>query len=461
MVIVEKTSSPSVSIYARNQQQAYGLEGGDLVSLITLKASPLPTDKAPAPLFLVTVLDKSGSMSGSKMEMMKDTMRRLVAKLRPMDSLTMVMYDTNVSVLLPPTLMDESNAEKAIELIDSLRVGSSTNLSGGLIEGLNCIPSNLPKSTVISTLLLTDGHANYGATKAEQIIELMNHTWNKEDAPAKSAVYTFGYGSDHCSQLLKDIADAGNGMYYYIENGDRIADCFADVLGGLLSVMAQNLAITIESMDENVKIKDVLTEYSSTIISEGKKVRVSLSDIQSDESRDIPIRLVLNDTSSKGDLRLLKVSLECYDSIAEKIHTESLSLSIPRVQELTDEQKSIDIEIDGHINRVETCEILKQVKELGDKNQCEKAREIIDEQINKIKNSVSAELPLCIRLVKDLQLAKDSMKSFQQFTSEGAHRISNFSASHSRQRAAPQGYEMEFDGFTYVNDSRMTMQSLY
>merc|ERR1712232_291805 len=167
--------------------------------------------------------------------------------------------------------------------------------------------------------------------------------------------------------------------------------------------------------------------------------------------RDIPIRLVLNETSSKGDLRLLKVSLECYDSIAEKIHTESLSLSIPRVQELTD----------GHINRVETCEILKQVKELGDKNQCEKAREIIDEQINKIKNSVSAELPLCIRLVKDLQLAKDSMKSFQQFTSEGAHRISNFSASHSRQRAAPQGYEMEFDGFTYVNDSRMTMQSLY
>merc|ERR1712000_632503 len=220
-----------------------------------------------------------------------------------------------------------------------------------------------------------------------------------------------------------------------------IADCFADVLGGLLSVMAQNLAITIESMDENVKIKDVLTEYSSTIISEGKEVRVSLSDIQSDESRDIPIRLVLNETSSKGDLRLLKVSLECYDSIAEKIHTESLSLSIPRVQELTDEQKSIDIEIDGHINRVETCEILKQ--------------------INKIKNSVSAELPLCIRLVKDLQLAKDSMKSFQQFTSEGAHRISNFSASHSRQRAAPQGYEMEFDGFTYVNDSRMTMQSLY
>eukprot|EP01023_Acetabularia_acetabulum_P058104 TRINITY_DN68117_c0_g1_i1.p2 TRINITY_DN68117_c0_g1~~TRINITY_DN68117_c0_g1_i1.p2 ORF type:complete len:168 (+),score=15.10 TRINITY_DN68117_c0_g1_i1:24-506(+) len=157
-------------------------------------------------------------MSGTKMTMLKDTMRRLIVKLRPMDTLTIVAYDTNVSVLLRPTLMTEDNASTATKIIDDLAVGSSTNLSGGLIEGLNCVPSDLPQSTVVSTLLLTDGHANHGVTQADQIISLMNHTWDKDGGPAKSAVYTFGYGSDHSSQLLRDISEAGNGIYYYFQD---------------------------------------------------------------------------------------------------------------------------------------------------------------------------------------------------------------------------------------------------
>jgi len=312
----------------------------------------------------------------------------------------------------------------------------------------------------MGTLLLTDGHANHGVTNSAGIISLMNHTWDKDDAPSKSAVYTFGYGSDHNSGMLRDISEAGNGMYYYIENGDRIADCFADVLGGLFSVVAQNLVVTLEAQGD-VTINEVYTEYSTTEVNPGKKLRIQLADIQSEESRDIPLNLTVPATSSECEMTLLKIVLEYFDSITNEVCSHDVTLTIPRVSELSEDQQKLDVEIDGHVNRVQTCAVLKAAKQLGDNNKCEEGRKMLSDQIAKIQESVSADLPLCARLIKDLNVAKEAMVSYQRYVTDGSHRISNFKESHSRQRAAPQGYEEEFSGFTYVNAARFDMQSMY
>ena len=37
-----------------------------------------------------------------------------------------------------------------------------------------------------------------------------------------ATVYTFGFGSDHDASMLTAISEAGNGMYYYIENEDKV-----------------------------------------------------------------------------------------------------------------------------------------------------------------------------------------------------------------------------------------------
>jgi len=41
---------------------------------------------------------------------------------------------------------------------------------------------------------------------------------------ADATVYTFGFGNDHDADMLTAISDAGNGMYYYIENEDKVYD---------------------------------------------------------------------------------------------------------------------------------------------------------------------------------------------------------------------------------------------
>ena len=52
-------------------------------------------------------------------------------------------------------------------------------------------------------------------------------------------VFTFGFGAEHDADLLHAVADAGNGLFYYIDNSDSIPESFCDCLGGLLSVAAQ------------------------------------------------------------------------------------------------------------------------------------------------------------------------------------------------------------------------------
>jgi hypothetical protein len=75
------------------------------------------------------------------------------------------------------------------------------------------------------------------------------------------SVTAFGFGADHDANLLRSICDGTNGtrekcflglwqnflgMFYYVESAEKIALAFADSLGGLLSVVAQNLELTLE-----------------------------------------------------------------------------------------------------------------------------------------------------------------------------------------------------------------------
>ena len=60
-----------------------------------------------------------------------------------------------------------------------------------------------------------------------------------EQIDRQACVFTFGYGGEHDADLLHAVADAGNGLFYYIDNSDNIPESFCDCLGGLLSVAAQ------------------------------------------------------------------------------------------------------------------------------------------------------------------------------------------------------------------------------
>merc|ERR1712137_1020248 len=234
-------------------------------------------DTARAPVILVAVVDKSGSMSGSKIASLKETLEFIIKEMSKKDRLAIVEYDTNVRVTLNLTTMDETGKAIATSVAKALRTGSSTNMSGGLEAGLKLIPTDVDNKTVVSTLLMTDGHANVGEKTAAGMIGIIRKL--QQQGLGRSTVNTFGFGKDHNATMLKEISDAAEGMYYFIENADSIATSFADCLGGLLSVSAQGIELTIEACGGNT-IGKIHTDKPTTEIEAGKKYRITLGDMQ-------------------------------------------------------------------------------------------------------------------------------------------------------------------------------------
>jgi Ca-activated chloride channel family protein len=90
------------------------------------------------------------------------------------DRLSLVTYDTNVYLDFSLTSMSRTNKDKTKITISKLRDGSSTNLCGGLVRGMEeVVQSAGERAQVQSVLLLTDGLANQGVRDTEGILAKM------------------------------------------------------------------------------------------------------------------------------------------------------------------------------------------------------------------------------------------------------------------------------------------------
>jgi Mg-chelatase subunit ChlD len=122
-------------------------------------------DEKRAPIDIVCVIDKSGSMRGEKMELVKSTLKFMLEQLGPEDRVALVAFDSDVDSVFGFLNMDEKGKDNATKSINCLKPGSATNLSGGLFKGYELVKERENPSEICSILLFTDGLANNGITK--------------------------------------------------------------------------------------------------------------------------------------------------------------------------------------------------------------------------------------------------------------------------------------------------------
>lgn len=173
-----------------------------------------------------------------------------------------------------------------------------------------------------AVMLLTDGLANHGITDRNLLKETVINAL-KEGPPI--VIHTFGYGEDHDEDLLRDIAIAGGGNYYYMKSDEDVPTSFADALGGLISVIAQNAVVEISPSNPSVTIENVFTGFKIEEKPDGMR-KLSASDLYSEERKDILVRLKVPAVSEPVDAEpLLNVHFSYFDiQAASKITTESV-----------------------------------------------------------------------------------------------------------------------------------------
>merc|ERR1712013_818779 len=335
-------TTQDIAVKCSSEYEDYtSVDTHDIWSLVSLTAPCRSEDEEKeekVPMDIVAVMDKSGSMAGAKLELVKKTLEFVLTQLTDKDRLALITYDTQVYADFGLMKMTKGNKQKASQKIQNISDGTCTNLCGGLLRGL-CEIMNRPsggKNDVASVLLFTDGLANEGIQNVDGIVQAMKdprrfcgatappthrdeptepapHTsWlknvfgggsprgspkgslksgkKKAASPAKekpdpensvndATVYTFGFGEDHDANMLKSISDAGNGMYYFIETEDKIGESFAHCLGGLASTVAQGIQLAVK-VNDGVTIKEVHTTRAYEETDPGKSIKVNIGDLQ-------------------------------------------------------------------------------------------------------------------------------------------------------------------------------------
>lgn len=252
-------------------------DGGWMVhALLRLEGEP-PLDRDRVPLNLSLVLDRSGSMHGSKLHAARRAAAMLTRRLAPLDTVSVVTFDNEVEVVAHPATGEAQEGLPA--LIDSIECGGTTNLSGGWLRGRDLVADNLREGGVNRVILLTDGQANVGLTEPGQLIGLA-----QQGARVGVSTTTIGFGQDYDEDLLQAMADAGQGGTYYIEKEDQASGVFEEELEGLLSIAAQNVRVTVQPGAHADSVK-VLHQYPSH--AEGDVLTLEVGDLYAREPRRI------------------------------------------------------------------------------------------------------------------------------------------------------------------------------
>lgn len=191
------------------------------------------------PLNLAIVLDRSGSMSGGKLEQAKQAAEMLVDQLEKDDVLSLVVYETEVEVVLPAGRVGNRHAEIK-RLIRRIQTGGSTALYGGVERGGRELSEFLSKERVNRVILLSDGIANVGPSSNREIARLGSRL-----AREGMSVTTIGLGSDYNETLMTALAEASDANYYYVADVETLPEVFQKELGQLKSLVARDFEIRI------------------------------------------------------------------------------------------------------------------------------------------------------------------------------------------------------------------------
>lgn len=290
-------------------------ENGNLIFQIGLAtASQRGSELKIRPLNLVLVIDCSGSMSGNRIDNVKQGIRSFVERLRPEDSVTIVTYESTARVALEAAC--KTDIEKIDRVIRDLRAGGSTNLHAGLMLGYQQAEKHFDAERTNRVILLTDGIANTGVIAPAEIAA-DSKTFNEKNIDLS----TIGLGDDLDQDLLRGMSDAGRGLLHFIGDDEDIAKVFVREIDSLLSSAARevHVDVRVDSQSENVRFFGYQPQPTK------KKHRFVLDDLNHDATQVI-VGEILDSENSKP--RNIAVKLTYVDEVTGESVTRKQELEL-------------------------------------------------------------------------------------------------------------------------------------
>jgi len=245
-----------------------------------------------------------------------------------------------------------------------------------------------------------------------------------------------GYGQSHDDQLLRKLSSTTlGGSYYFVENDSSVTGAFADALGGILSVVAQNAVVNIqvpeETREAGVKILDVY--HDNKIRIDDWNFKVSVGDFYAEESKDIVFQISLSNSEITSPH--VNVSVSYMDAIEKNLVTLGETpcyISRPKGNNSSTPSEHVEIQY----LRIYTVKEMSRADDLASKGKLEEARAWIEKPLGLVQGHANAEHPMIRQLKMDLEEAKSGLRSTSQYEKSGSKAMKMTMVSHAKQRCS-------------------------
>ncbi|HYE63274.1 MAG TPA: VWA domain-containing protein [Phycisphaerales bacterium] len=226
--------------------------------VVDATAPTLPTVRSEKPpLNLSLVIDASGSMTGPPLEAAKQAAASVAEALSESDALSIISFDTESIVHLPPTRQDSAAKARTARAIAALQPRESTNLSDGWLKGCEQVATEMQARAGLRNrvVLFSDGHANHGIMDPAQLATHAAELYRR--GIITSCV---GIGAGYSEVQIASIAEHGGGNLHHADTPGQIANVVLGELDQLRETAVESCDFVLE-LPEGVRV-EVMGDYA-------------------------------------------------------------------------------------------------------------------------------------------------------------------------------------------------------
>ncbi len=323
------------------------------------------------PLDVALVLDRSGSMAGTKLAAAKRAARRAIARLGPEDHVTLVAYGSSVDVLaerVAATADGKARLDQAVEAIEDF---GGTNISEALEAAARILARAPAGAGHRRIVLLSDGEANEGLT-SPRALRRLGARWAREGI----TLSTLGLGAEFNEDLLLALADQSGGHFRYLAGPEDLVRALEAEVRSAQRVVARDLRLSVEALGP-AEIVEVLGWEAAA---SGNEHTVRLKDVSAGEKQRVVLRLRVAPTR-RGVEPVLRAALRYRLAGRETTRTLELLLSQRAVEDAAEVAAAADPEVLDAAARARAAEAAEDAAHLYEAGRADEARTVLLERL--------------------------------------------------------------------------------
>lgn len=350
---------------------------------VSLTGVKFESDKR-IPINLALVIDRSGSMSGNRIEKAREAAILAINMLNEDDTISVVAFDSDAEIIIPATKV--TNKQRLINQINNnVTARGGTALFAGLSKGINQVKKQLSKDKVNRIILLSDGQANVGPSSVGELSELAVIAAKKN-----IAITTFGIGADYNEVLMSTIASYSDGNHVFVDNTLDLENVFVREFKDVMSVVAQDVVINIQ-LKEGVKPVRLLGRDGSI---KDNQVTVKMNQLYSNQEKYLLLEVIPSKGNTGEDKTLAQIELK-YDNLLTnetENETQQVKIGYTNKPEVVKDSVIEDVVAETEIQKV-TLENEKALEmyNAGDKAAAQKMLEDNRNRLMSISASMSSD----------------------------------------------------------------------